>query len=153
MDNNDKFRRLRYIFNISDVKMQEIFKMGGQQVGKIELNNWLIKEDEPGFEKLRDVDLATFLNGFIIDKRGRREGPQPVAERRLTNNLILKKLKIALNFKSDDILDVFALSEKKISPHELSALLRNPNQSQYRQCNDQYLRNFLNGLLAKYRKR
>jgi len=153
MDNNDKFRRIRYIFNISDVKMLEMFKSVDQKVSKITLYNWLIKDDEPGFEKMRDVDFASFLNGFIIDKRGRREGPLPVAERRLTNNIVLKKLKIALNLKTDDILDLFALTNKKISPHELSAFLRNPKQSQYRQCNDQYLRNFLNGLLAKYRAR
>jgi len=133
--------------------MQAIFALVDQRVGKIELFNWFIKEDEPGFEKLRDEDFASFLNGFIIDKRGRREGPVPVSERRLTNNIILKKLKIALNLKTDDILDIFALTDKKISPHELSAFLRNPKQSQYRQCNDQYLRQFFNGLLAKYRKK
>lgn len=101
--------------------------------------------------EITDKELATFLNGLIIDKRGKREGPLPEAEDPLSNNMILKKLKIALNLKSDDILEMLASIDKKISKHELSAFFRNPDHKSYRDFLDQYLRHFLNALQKKYK--
>ncbi len=150
MDNNDIFRRIRYIFDYDDSKMIELFELASQRVRRTEVCNWLKKEDDPGYQELTDKQLAIFLNGLIIDKRGKREGPQPVPENQLTNNIILRKLKIALDLTTDDILILFMEIDKRISEHELSAFLRNPIHKKYRPCNDQYLRNFLNGLLLKY---
>jgi uncharacterized protein YehS (DUF1456 family) len=99
---------------------------------------------------LKDQELALFLNAFINHKRGKKEGEQPVAEKHLTNNAILRKLKIALNLRDEDMLAILMLADLRISKHELSAFFRNPNQSQYRLCNDQILRNFLFGLQVKY---
>jgi len=70
----------------------------------------------------------------------------------LDNNIILRKLKIAFNLKTDEMLDIFKKAGKPIGPHELSAFFRNPNQNKYRACQDQYLRNFLLGLQAIHRK-
>ena len=151
MDNNDIFRRIRYTFNYGDNKMIELFAMGNHQTNRAEISDWLKKEGDQTFQELPDKMLATFLNGFIIEKRGKREGDQPVAEEVLNNNIILRKLKIALDLKSDDILDMFELVGRSISTHELSAFLRNPKQSRYRECNDQYLRNFLSGMQERYR--
>jgi uncharacterized protein YehS (DUF1456 family) len=95
--------------------------------------------------------LAIFLNGFINDRRGKREGQQPVPEKRLTNNVIFKKLRIALNLKSEDVLDILELAPLRISKHELSAFFRKPGHKHYRQCKDQVLRNFLKGIQLKYR--
>lgn len=113
--------------------------------------SWLNKDSDEDFKELADVELANFLNGFITEKRGKKDGPLPQPETRLSNNLILKKLKIALNMQSTDMMEVFGLMDVKMSEHELSAFLRNPKQSQYRQLNDQYLRNFLYGLQKKFR--
>ena len=67
--------------------------------------------------------------------------------------MILRKLKIALDLKTDDILDLFALIDVKLSKHELSAFFRNPNHKSYRPCMDQYLRNFLTALQTKYKNK
>jgi len=91
------------------------------------------------------------LNGLIVDKRGKKEGPQSVPEKQLNNNNILRKFKIALNLKDDDILEMLKLADFEISKHELSAFFRKPGQSQYRECKDQILRNFLQGMQMKYR--
>ena len=91
------------------------------------------------------------MNGFINLKRGKREGEQPRPEKRLTNNMIFRKLRIALSMKDDDIMEIFKLVRIHVSKHELSALFRSPGQSQYRECKDQFLRNFLLGLQKKYR--
>ena len=112
---------------------------------------WLKKEEDEAYQEMKDIELATFLNGLINLKRGKKEGPQAIPETELNNNIIFRKLKIALNFKDIDILEVFDLVDLKVGKHELSALFRNPNQSQYRECQDQFLRNFLYGLKMKFR--
>jgi len=151
MTNNDILRRVRYMFDFSDSKMIALFKLANYDVSRADLSDWLKKEDDPLLIEITDKELATFLNGLIIEKRGKREGPLPEPEDPLSNNMILKKLKIALDLKSDDILDMLASIDKKISKHELSAFFRNPDHKSYRDFLDQYLRHFLNALQAKYK--
>jgi len=151
MNNNDILRRLRYTFDLNDAKMIDLFAAGNQAVTRAEVSNWLKKEEDEYYQELYDKELAAFLNGFIIEKRGKREGDQPVAEKSLNNNTIFRKLKIALNLQDDGILEILALADMSFSKHELSAFFRNPSQSQYRPCKDQVLRNFIHGLQLKYR--
>jgi uncharacterized protein YehS (DUF1456 family) len=151
MTNNDILKRLRYVFNFSDTEMIETFELADFETNRAQVSNWLKKEDDAEFIGLNDVELALFLNGLINKNRGKREGEQPAPEVFLDNNAILKKIKIALTLKSDDILAIFKLADITMSPHELSAFLRNPNQTQFTTLNDQYLRNFLMGLQKKYR--
>ncbi|HET8859697.1 DUF1456 family protein [Marivirga sp.] len=151
MTNNDIFKRIRYIFDYSDDQMIAIFAAADYKVTRSLVTDWLKNEDHQEFKEIYDNQLATFLNGLINEKRGKKEGPQPEPEKILENNVILKKLKIALNLKTEDITEAFKLADKPVSPHEITAFLRNPKQSQYRPFLDQYLRNFLNGLQIKYR--
>ncbi len=152
MNNNDILRRIRYVFDFNDDRMMNLFLQGGKEVSRAEISDWLKKEDHDDFKSLYDKDLAIFLNGFIAFKRGAREEGPPKPEKTLTNNIILRKLKIALNFKAEDMLAIFDLADLKVSSHELSAFFRKPRQRQYRLCKDQFLRNFLQGLQLKYRK-
>ncbi len=151
MNNNDILRRLRYTFQLSDRQMVSIFSMGTLSVNQDQVVNWLKKEDVEGAAPIYDKDLAAFLEGFIIKKRGVREGISPNPEKKLNNNVVLRKLRIALSMKDTDMLEAFELADFKISKHELSAFFRKPDQSQYRTCKDQILRNFLQGLQLKYR--
>lgn len=151
MSNNDILRTLRYTFHFHDHKMAEIFGLGGKPIFAEEVALWLKKEDDPDFKKLFDKDLAAFLNGLIILNRGKKDDQVPVPEKSLNNNLILRKLRIALNYKEEDMLAIFALRSFRLSAHELSAFFRNPSQAQYRECKDQVLRNFLMGLQQKFR--
>jgi uncharacterized protein YehS (DUF1456 family) len=98
---------------------------------------------------MKDEELATFLNGFIVLKRGKKEGPQPQPEKQLSNNMIFRKMRIALNLIDEDIIQILASVEMRMSKHELSALFRNPNQRQYVECKNQVLRNFFQGLEVK----
>ncbi len=151
MTNNDILRRLRYAFNYNDTQMMELFLLGGIEVNRERLSNWLKKDDDPEFSSLHDEFLAHYLNGLIISKRGKKADQVPLAEKKLNNNIILRKLKIALNLKDEDILELLDLADFKFSKHELSALFRRPEQEQYRICKDQVLRNFLQGLQLKNR--
>jgi uncharacterized protein YehS (DUF1456 family) len=69
----------------------------------------------------------------------------------LTNNIIFRKLRIALDLKAEDIIDIMNLTEVGISKPELSAFFRKPSNRHYRACKDQVLRNFLKGIQIKYR--
>jgi len=146
MTNNDIIRRLRFIFNFSDSKMIDIFGLAECNVSREQISDWLKKDDDPSFQEISDFQLAIFLNGLIIELRGKKEGPQPIPEKKLTNNIIFRKLKIALNLKDEEILNILDKMNMRISKHELSAFFRSPSQSQYRPCQNQILRNFLHGL-------
>ncbi len=152
MTNNDILRRVRYIFDFNDDKMIAIFASADSKVTRAEISDWMKQEDDPEYKKLKDVQLATYLNGLIIDKRGKREGPQPVPEKDLTNNAIFMKLKIALSLQAEDILEIMDLSDFRMSKHELSAFFRKSGHKHYRECKDQILRIFLKGLQLQYRK-
>ncbi len=151
MSNNDILRRIRYTFDISDPEMGKIFGLTDPQVTLDDVKKWLKKDGEPEYKELKDKELAAFLNGFIIERRGKKEGPLPQAEKRLTNNLIFRKLNIALKLKSDAVLAILDLADFRMSKHELSAFFRKPGHKHYRVCKDQILRNFLNGMQIKYR--
>lgn len=151
MTNNDILRRIRYIFDFDDSTMIAIFALADCPVTREQISDWLKKEDDPAYQECNDTLLATFLNGLINDKRGKKEGVQPEPENRLTNNIIFNKIKIALNLKAEDVLDILKLADLRISKHELSAFFRKPGHKHYRVCQDQILRNFLNGLQIKYR--
>ena len=152
INNNDILRRLRYTFDFNDDKMIELFALADLEVTRAQISDWLKKESDPENQELSDLHLATFLNGFINDRRGKREGPQPEPEMELNNNIIFRKIKIALNMRDDGLMEIFDLVNLRVSKHELSAIFRNPNQKQYRPCKEQFLRNFLHGLQLKYRK-
>jgi len=151
MHPNEVLRRIRYIFDYDDVTMIRLFGLGGEAVTRAQVSDWLKRDDSDSFREMSEKLLATFLNGLIIDKRGKRDGELPVAESEMDNNLVLKKMKIALALKTDDIVKLFKAQGKNISEHELSAFLRNPKQSQYREFQDQYIRVFLDGLKNKHR--
>ena len=151
MTNNDVLRRIRYAFDFSDSKMIALFALADHQVTREQISAWLKKDDDPAYQQCSDTHLAIFLNGLIIDKRGKKEGPQPEPEQRLTNNIIFRKLRIALNLKAEDILKIMDLSDMRISKHELSAFFRRPDHKHYRDCKDQILRNFLQGVQLQYR--
>jgi len=151
MTNNDILRSIRYTFDFSDSKMISLFALADQVVTRAQVSDWLKREDDPAYQECEDVLLATFLNGLINDKRGKQEGDQPIPEDRVSNNIVLRKLKIALDLKADDILALLESADFPISKHELSALFRKADHKHFRHCNDQILRNFLKGLQLKYR--
>lgn len=132
--------------------MMSIFKLGGYEASKPELAAWLAREEEPGFILCEDEKLARFLNGLIIKNRGPKDDEPPEPERVLSNNMVLRKLKIALNLQADDLLEILELNEFTLSKHELSALFRRPDHKNYRECLDQLLRNILDGMEKHYRK-
>ena len=131
--------------------MIAIFKLADYHITREQVCNWLKKDDDPTWQSCSDTELAIFLNGLINDRRGKKEGPQPEAEKRINNNIVLRKLKIAFNLTGDAMLHIIELAGLRMSQHELSALFRRPDHKHYRPCKDQILRNFLKGLRMQHR--
>ena len=151
MTNNDILRQLRFVFDFKDHAMIKLFALGGIEVTREAISSWLKKEDNADFVELEDPALASFLNGLIVEKRGKREGAEPEIEQRLNNNIILKKLKIALDMKAEDVIETLGRANLRIGKSELSAFFRKPKHKHYRACKDQILRNFIHGMQMQYR--
>ncbi len=154
MTNNDILRRLRYALNIKDAMMVEIFKLAEYEISRSGLLDLLKKEEVEGYVDCCDEVMELFLDGLIIHKRGKRDDLPVRVEKKdeaLTNNGILKKLRIALKFREDEMLSTLKLAGMSISKSELSALFRKEGQRHYKECGDQILRNFLKGLTTRFR--
>jgi len=154
MTNNDILRQLRYALNINDSTMIEIFRLSDHEIEQSSITGLLKKEDEEGFALCGDDVLRYFLDGLILHKRGRKEmrlGETRKSDSRLINNAILKKIRIALELKEDDMLGILKLANVDISKHELTALFRKEGHKNYKECGDQFLRKFLKGLSIRYR--
>ncbi|SEL14564.1 Uncharacterized conserved protein YehS, DUF1456 family [Carnobacterium iners] len=173
MNNNDRLVRLRYALDIKDAEMVDIFKLGELEITKEEVQQLLTKvkakqnqEDDEGYsvneymKKCKNTVLESFLNGLIVFKRGKQEVKpgEPIKKAEVmirndqsVNNVLLKKLKIALSLTSDDILGILDETGVHLSKSELSAVLRREGQRNYKECGDRYARNFLKGLAIRYR--
>ncbi len=151
MTNNDSLRSLRYTFDLNDSTMIKIFSLANLEVTREQVSQWLKKEEDQNYVSMKGSELASFLNGFIIKNRGKKDDKIPEPEKWMTNNIILTKLKIALNFKSDDVKTILASANFEMSDHELSALFRKADHKHFRKCQDQLLRAFLKGLQLKFR--
>jgi uncharacterized protein YehS (DUF1456 family) len=157
MTNNDVFRRLRYALDLSNPAVVEIFRLSGIELAQSDVIALLKKEDEAGYQECSDILLEGFLDGLITHKRGKRQGESGVAATteagtHLTNNDILKKIRVALELKEVEMLAVFKLAQFSTSKSELTALFRTKGHENYKECGDQLLRNFLKGLTVKYRE-
>ena len=152
MLNNDVLRRLRYALSLDDKQMQGMFALMKNDISADYLKQIMTKEGEPGYVSCRDSLLGIFLDGLIIHYRGLREGDSlPEVKKTLNNNEILQKLRIALSLRTEDVLDILKLANFRLSKGELSAFFRKPDHRNYKECGDQVLRNFLQGLSKKNR--
>ncbi len=152
MMSNDVLRSVRYMLDLSDSKVVEIFALAGSEVPLEDVQAWMKKDDDAAFRKLPDVLMGYFLNGLIFYRRGKSDdAPAPSIERRMNNNIFMKKLRIAFELKTSDIPDVLQKANFKISQAEVGAIFRNPDHKNFRECGDQILRNFLKGLTLIHR--
>lgn len=144
---NDVLRSLRHMLNLRDAKILEILALADTKITLEAVQKYLTAEDEPGFVPCPDEVMARFLDGLIYFRRGKdpTRPPMPI-ELPVTNNIVLKKIRVAFELKEEDILEILRQAGFAVSPPELSAFFRRKDHPNYRECGDQYLRNFLKGL-------
>ena len=166
MNNYDLLLRLRYALDIKDSDIVKAFQLGGVEISREEERALLTKvyeqdKENAPFEKnvyekmLNNQAFDAFLNGFILLKRGQLKNPAPQpqsGEIRHINNVLLKKVKIALALTSEDMLEIFAEAGVYPSKGELGAILRKEGHRNFKPCGDKYARNFLKGLALYYRE-
>ncbi len=148
MTHNDVLKSLRYTLKITDTKMAEIFRLGDGHISDDEVRSYLKNEGDDGYQECSHSDMSNFLNGLVIFKRGKDETrpPQPALDR-VTNNTVLKKVRVAFELKDVDMVSIIEKSGLKVTKTELSAFFRSPEHRNYRECQDQFLRQFLKGLV------
>ena len=154
MINNDVLRSIRYMLDLSDSKVVEITQLADADfaIDKADVQAFLKKEEDEGYVECSNLVLAHFLDGLVFHYRGRDESlPQRPLEKRVTNNVVLKKLRVAFELKDVDMHQCFEDAGFPISKPELSALFRQSDHKNFRLCGDQLLRNFLKGLTLRVR--
>ncbi len=153
MDNNELIRRLRYALQIDDPVATRLFKQGGLEASIEQVMAWRLKDEDDGYLVCPNEAVSAFLAGFIVEKRGAQDGrPVPVPSKtRIENNTVLKLIRIALTMRSEDVLACMVAGGAKLSNSEVNALMRKPDSRNYRQCGDQVLRQFINGVGLRQR--
>lgn len=150
MTNNDILRRVRHTLDISDTKVAEIIGLTGEETSRSQVSRWLKREDEEGYQTISDKTLCRFMDGFIIEKRGvRPDGTVPEPVDVLSNNEILKKLRIALKMRDEEMTVTFEKADFIVTKAELGSFFRKEGHRHYRPCPEQVLRKFIQGLGMK----
>ena len=153
MLNNDVMRSVRFMLDLSDAKLVDLIALAGHQVEKSAVHAYLKKDDDADYVECDDITMGHFLDGLVYFRRGKDETrPAQPLELPVTNNLVLKKLRVAFELKDDDIYAMLADAGFEVSKPELSALFRKKDHKHFRSCGDQFLRNFLKGLTLRVRK-
>ena len=155
MTNNDILKRLRYALNFDNVTMIEMFRRAGVDMTQARIDVMMKKDEEPGFEHCPRSLLGSFLDGFIAYKRGPRTdgAAAPKKNMTLTNNVILRKLKIAMELRDEDFVEILKLAGDDVSKAEISALFQKPDHKNFKECRDQFLRTFIKGLTLYTRQK
>ncbi len=165
MDNNEFNRRIRYALRLDDAETVRLIQMGGQWVSLEQAASFRCKDDEPDYLACPDDVLLALLDGLILDRRGPPPERNTKADASKTptktthvvdgtvpavsNNLVLKQLRIALALRSDDIYTLMVSGGGKVGKTEVGAFFRSPEARNYRRCGDQAVRWFLSGLAAQ----
>ena len=154
MINNDVLRSIRYMLDLSDIKLVQITQLAEPDfpLEKAEVLSYLKKDDDPDYSPCPDLMMAHFLDGLVVHCRGTSPNapPRPPIDR-ITNNVVLKKLRVAFELKDADMHQAFLDAGFPVSKPELSALFRQADHRNFRPCGDQMLRNFLKGLTLRAR--
>jgi len=144
--NNEILRRIQHALNLKNAQIIKAIEQADVTVAHDQVINWLKDDNDKSCSTMKDKELAVFLNGFINLKRGKKEGVQPKPEVALTNNMIFMKLRIALNMKAEDVLDILEVVGISLSKYEIGAYFRKSENKNYKVCEDQLLCDFLNGV-------
>lgn len=154
MTNNDVLRSIRYMLDLSEPKMVEVWQLAEMTVERDDLKDYLRDEEDAQYLPCDDALMIGFLNGLVSFKRGKQERTTPATPlpaEKMSNNLVLKKLRVAFELKEDQMHEVFGNADYEISKPELSAFFRKKGHDNYRACGDQVLRYFLKGLTMHLR--
>jgi uncharacterized protein YehS (DUF1456 family) len=117
-------------------------------IDEAHLSSLLVRRQDKDFAVCSYEELGVFLDGLVALKRGPSpKKPNDDEGVELTNNLILKKLRIALELKDAQMESIFAKADVQLSKQQLASLFRNESHKNYKECSDELLIAFLEGMI------
>jgi len=142
MKTNKILQTIQEALGLSSADISKAYELAECNIDALHINDLLNNVTECSFE-----ELGSFLDGLIILKRGlslQKNNNDEIVE--LNNNLILKKLRIALELKEAEMEIIFGLGEVQLSKQQLSSLFRKEGHKNFKTCSDELLTSFLEGL-------
>jgi uncharacterized protein YehS (DUF1456 family) len=145
--------RLCDALNMDVTRLATLFGLGGETLTTEQVSGMLRDSKQGDAIPCKNTQMLCFLEGFIIEQRGPKEAPEagtkaPAEPARMSNNLVLKKLRIALQLKERETVAILAAGGTEVTPRQLGALGRKRGNKHYRTCPDDVLRSFLTGLAS-----
>jgi len=151
---NEILYKIQKALSLSSKEIFSIYQLENYAITESEVKALLTRHQDHSFKICSYEALGIFLDGLITFKRGaspkKGDTKEDIA---LSNNLILKKLRIALEIKEPEIEIIFALSEIAMSKQQLSSLFRKESHKNFKPCSDSLLMVFLDGLDEFYYER
>ena len=147
MKTNDILHKIQKALNLSLEEMLEAYKLADYKMESSHLDSLLKRRQDKGSKLCSYEELGVFLDGFVVLKRGpspKKNNDDEIVE--LTNNLILKKLRIALELKEAETEIIFSLGEAELSKQQLASLFRKEGHRNFKECSDELLMAFLDGM-------
>lgn len=147
INTNEILYRIQKALNLTIEKMLEAYKLEEYTMEASHLESLLKRRQEKDFILCSYEELGVFLDGLVTLKRGpspKKANNEEVIE--LSNNLILKKLRIALELKEAETEIIFGLADIELSKQQLASLFRKEGHKNFKACSDELLMAFLEGL-------
>lgn len=147
MNTNDILYKIQKALSLSSDDMLKAYELEAYKMESEHLDSLLRKRQDKGYKICSFEELGIFLDGLVTLKRGpspQKADSNEVVE--LTNNLILKKLRIALELKEAETEIIFSLGEVELSKQQLASLFRKEGHKNFKECSDELLMAFLDGL-------
>jgi len=145
LSTNEILYRIQKALNLSLDDIVQAYKLEEYEIEPEHLSAMLKRRSDKGFELCTYEELGVFLDGLVILKRG-PSPKKPTDDVELTNNLIIKKLRIALELKEAETEIIFGLADIELSKQQLASLFRKESHKNFKKCSDELLMAFLEGL-------
>ncbi len=144
---NDILFKIKTALSLDNKTLLKAYALVEYEMSEERLENILKRHQAEGYEEATYEELGLFLDGLVILKRGEPTTPSNDDEVfELTNNLILKKLRVAMELKEAELIIVFALAEVNITKRQIGSLFRKEGGKNFKVCSDELLLAFLDGL-------
>lgn len=143
---NEILYRIHKALNLSIDEIIKAYELEEYKMEASHLGALLKRRQEDGFMLCSYEELGVFLDGLVTLKRGPSPKKKSEEAVELTNNLILKKLRIALELKESETEIIFGLAEVELSKQQLASLFRKEGHKNFKACSDELLMAFLEGL-------
>ena len=154
MKNTKILIKISNALDFETADLVKIFKLDQIEISEADVELLLLEENKKPFKY---EDLESFLNVLIVLFRGEKplkEGqekrqPTLIEDSKSINNVVLKKMKIALSLSSEDMLDLFKSVQVEISKDKLSTLFIKESHKNYKYCRDIYVIAFLKAVAER----